>query len=150
MDMFQLLTDDHAKIKNGLQQLIKTDGKPLDRDQLSRVCNELLIHMQMEEEYMYPVLEKRDEMIDLIEEAYSEHQTIKDLIMKLEKENLEQKIVIRNLNSILETVVHHIKEEEGEVFPLVQKYCSQSGIKEMGERMSLFKKEKSATHRVSR
>lgn len=59
--------------------------------------------------------------IDLVDEAEVEHGTLKQLIADIEDMGLEDELFDAKVKVLGEDVKHHVKEEEGEIFPAVKK-----------------------------
>ena len=77
--------------------------------------------MELEEKYLYPVMEKLDDTEVDAKEAELEHaeakKAIKDILAdKLDDTELKVKIELLSLE-----IEHHVKEEENEFFPKIRK-----------------------------
>jgi hypothetical protein len=84
-----------------------------------RVCDELEVHTQIEEELFYPAARSAlagKEGEDLIDEAEVEHASAKQLIAELRGLQPEDPKFKAHFTVLSEYVKHHIKEEEGEMF----------------------------------
>lgn len=124
-DAIAMLMDDHKKVKKMFKDFegIK-DGDDTDKSELvARICEELTLHMQIEEELFYPAardaLSEDDE--DLLDEADVEHNGAKELIAQLEgmepgDDHYDAKVTVLG-----EYIEHHVKEEENEMFPKLKK-----------------------------
>lgn len=134
-DALQLLMDDHKEVKSLYERFQKLGDKDAEEKQdiVERTCKFLKAHTQLEEELFYP--EVRDKIKDplLIEEAAVEHQSAKDLIARLETENLGDEKRDAVFTVLCEYVQHHVQEEEKELFPQVRK--TDVDLKALGEDM---------------
>ena len=93
-------------------------------DSSAPVPEALTVHAQVEEEIFYPavrkVLDEDDQ--DLLDEADVEHGSIKQLVADVERaspaddDHYDAKVTV-----IWEYVKHHVREEEKELFPKVQR-----------------------------
>jgi hemerythrin superfamily protein len=106
-----------------------------------RICGELTVHAQVEEELFYPWLRENldDDEMELVEEAQVEHQTAKDLIAQIEggaqiDESYDAKVKVLG-----EYIRHHVEEEEGEIFPAVS--SEKEALDELGQEMMARKLE---------
>ncbi|HEX5126421.1 MAG TPA: hemerythrin domain-containing protein, partial [Rhodocyclaceae bacterium] len=108
-----------------------------------RVCAALTAHAQLEEEIFYPGVKEHIKEGDLIDEAEVEHQSMKDLIAKLESGSLDEDKSDATFTVLCEYVLHHVKEEEGKLFPQVKK-AREIDLDAMGEEMARRKAELSA------
>ena len=85
-DAVALLTADHDRVKKLFKQFEKMKGGDTDEktDLVRRVCAELTIHAQIEEEIIYPSIRDVIDDDDLMDEAEVEHASAKELIAQLE------------------------------------------------------------------
>jgi len=139
-DGVQLLKADHREVEKLFSQFEKARGDEQKLQIARQICMELRIHTQIEEEIFYPT--SRDFLKDdeIVNEAVVEHQAAKDLIDEIEAmddpsdEMFEAKVTV-----LQEQIEHHVREEEKEYFPQVQK--SDMDLKAIGEQMALRKQE---------
>ena len=86
-DAITLLKEDHAKVSKMFEQYDKLGDKAQAKklELCRKICTELKIHTQIEEEIFYPAtraaLPKED---DLLDEAQVEHDGAKKLIAELD------------------------------------------------------------------
>jgi hemerythrin superfamily protein len=119
-DAIAMLTADHKKVKGLFSQFdkLKEDGSDEDKAGLvSTICNELKIHTAIEEEIFYPAVRKAIDDADLMDEALVEHAGAKDLIAQLEGMDTDDDLYDAKVTVLGEQINHHVKEEEGEMFP---------------------------------
>ena len=64
---------------------------------------------------------EEEEVEDLLNEAEVEHDTVRELIEKLEGMNWEDEKLDAHFTVLTEYVKHHVQEEEQEMFPKVKK-----------------------------
>jgi iron-sulfur cluster repair protein YtfE (RIC family) len=119
----ELLIDDHKQVKKHFREFEKLDleqDPQAVRELVTRVCDELEVHAQVEEELFYPAareaLEKKSEA-DMIDEAEVEHASLKRLIAEIRAMSLQDPKFKATVTVLSEYVKHHVKEEEGEMFP---------------------------------
>lgn len=116
-----LLKRDHHEVTELFEQYETAwkDGDTRSRQILAaEICNALNIHAQIEEEIFYPAI-RRDvtEAKDLIDEAAVEHQSLKDIIQRLEAAPVKDPLFDAGVKVLSEYVKHHVREEENEIFP---------------------------------
>ena len=89
----------------------------------AQICDALTIHATIEELVFYPAARRAlgdEEGKDLIDEAAVEHQTLKDIIARLESAPASDPLFDAGVKVLSEYVKHHVKEEENELFPKVR------------------------------
>lgn len=112
-----LLKKDHDAVKKLFDRFEKaeeSEAKDIVRD----ACRELKVHAKIEEELFYPALRQKMEDEDgLLDEADEEHHEAKILVAELELMSGDEDNFCAKFEVLAENVRHHIKEEEGELFP---------------------------------
>lgn len=116
------LMDDHRKVKQMFRQFESEKDQGKRMDLVASACTELTIHAKIEEELFYPFLRDQspDVFGDLLNEALVEHASGKELISQLKDSTPDDDELYEAKFTVLgEYMNHHIKEEEGELFPKV-------------------------------
>ena len=137
-DAIALLRTDHQNVSKMFDQFEKTRSSERKKAIADKICAELTVHAQIEEEIFYPAARGAIREKDLIAEATVEHQSAKDLIAQIEGggsgEMWEAKVKVLG-----EYIKHHVKEEQNELFAQVRK--TKLDTKALGEQMQARKKE---------
>jgi hemerythrin superfamily protein len=123
-DAIAMLMADHKKVKKLFSEFDKLKEEGSDEDKsaiVNQICNELKIHTQLEEGIFYPAVRKAIDDGDLMDEALVEHAGAKDLIAQLEDASPDDDLYDAKVTVLGEQIQHHVKEEEGEMFPKVKK-----------------------------
>jgi len=100
------------------------------------ICQALTVHAHVEEELFYPALRGRIEG-DLLDEAEVEHESLKQLIAKLDGAQESDDLFDAQVKVLKEYVQHHVKEEEHEMFPKAKH--TTLDLEELGDRMEALK-----------
>jgi hemerythrin superfamily protein len=116
-----LLTADHARVKKLFQQY-EAAGHRAHRKKrgiAEEVLAELEVHTTLEEELFYPAVKQKTarDGKDLVAEAVEEHHVVTTLMAELKDLDLTDERYEAKFKVLMETVNHHIEEEEGEMFP---------------------------------
>ena len=141
--LIKLLKADHDKVKALFDEFEKLHEKKNSNDKkaeiVKQICEELTLHALAEEAIVYPVARESIQDTDLMDEADVEHAGAKQLIKELEKMNPEDSHYDAKVTVLREYIEHHVKEEEGTMFPGLEK----SGIdgEEMAEEIIQFKED---------
>ncbi len=123
-DAIHVLKEDHRHVKHLFEQFKATDDRRAKAILAREAMLELKIHTTVEEELFYPAVRKvmrkalgQDETVDLMDEADEEHHVAKLLIAELETMKASDDHWEAKFTVLAENVLHHIREEEGEMFP---------------------------------
>lgn len=110
-DALKLLAQDHREVEDLFEQFEKASGEGRKEKLARRICTELKIHAQIEEEIFYPAIRGKVEDDDL-NEAYVEHDGAKVLINDIEAGDPSDEFYEAKVKVLKEEIEHHIKEEE--------------------------------------
>jgi len=122
-DAITILKDDHKVVKALFDQFEKSESRRERAKIVAQAIMELKIHATIEEEIFYPMARKalkkplgKAEEGSMMDEADEAHHVAKLLIAELDlmqpsDDHWEAKFTV-----LAENIVHHIKEEEGEMF----------------------------------
>jgi hemerythrin superfamily protein len=123
-DAIAVLMADHKKVKKLFSDFDKLKEKGSDEEKsaiVDQICNELKIHTEIEEEIFYPAVRSAIDQPDLMDEALVEHAGAKELIAQLEDSSPDEELFDAKVTVLGEQIAHHVKEEEGSMFPKAQK-----------------------------
>jgi hemerythrin superfamily protein len=136
-DAIALLKADHALVQGLFDRFEKARGDDRKRALAEKICQELRVHTQIEEEIFYPAAREvlRDE--DLMDEAEVEHAGAKDLIGQIESSSPGAELYDAKVTVLGEYIKHHVKEEHEEMFPKLRK--TKLDMQALGERLQARK-----------
>ena len=139
-----LLKQDHREVEllfKEFEQLHEQGEDAATEPVIQTACNELKIHDKLETEIFYPAIRAQagEDETDLLDEAEVEHDTVRDLIQKLDGMDAGDDKKHAHFTVLMEYVKHHVKEEEKEMFPKLRKM--DIDFRELGERMKERKAE---------
>lgn len=123
-DAIAMLMADHKKVKKLFSDFDKLKDEGSDEDKsaiVEQICNALEIHTELEEEIFYPAVRKAIDDSDLMDEALVEHAGAKELIAQLEDATPDDDLYDAKVTVLGEQIDHHVKEEEGQMFPKAKK-----------------------------
>jgi len=121
-DACDLLDADHIAVKHlfvEYARLAMADpSSSAEREALAqRICAELTVHAQIEEEIFYPALREAVGADDLLDEAQAEHQQAKALIARIQSLESAGAEMDELVSQLARAVEHHVKEERDRLFP---------------------------------
>lgn len=141
-DAIKLLKTDHKEVA---ELVDKYENGRLSKDRKTavakQICLALTVHAQIEEEIFYPAAREATRGgEDLLDEAEVEHGSIKELVAAIENASPDDdELFDARVKVLSEYVKHHVKEEEGQLFPKVRK--SDMDLAEIGEQLATRKQE---------
>ena len=141
-DAVALLKQDHHEVQvlfDQYDELAEADDTPDEQKQqlAEQICAMLTVHAQIEEEIFYPAARESLDEPDLIDEANVEHATAKDLIAQIQDGSPDEELYDAKVKVLGEYIRHHVKEEEGEMFPKLKK----ADMDDLGTQMAQRKEE---------
>jgi len=135
-DAVTLLKQDHRTVEALFSEFEEAD-EGQQSSIAARICQLLTVHATIEEEILYPAAKQafeEDEDDDLVNEAEVEHSTAKELISKVEGMTPEDEHFRATVKVLSEYIKHHVKEEEGELFPKLKQ--TELDLKDMGTQLT--------------
>src|SRR6185503_2235927 len=127
MDALTLLRDDHRSVAQLFKRFESAgdNARAEKRRIVDRIIEELSMHAAIE---------------DIVLESLEEHHIVKWTLSELDgldptEERFDAKVTV-----LIESVRHHVKEEETEFFPKVRKAMSRAALNDLGEALATAKK----------
>lgn len=123
-DACELLDADHIAVKHLFVEYARLAMAPAapaapGRHAIAlKICDELTVHAQIEEEIFYPALrEALPEHGDVLDEAEEEHAQAKALIARIREAGQADAALDELVAELNRAIEHHVKEERDEIFP---------------------------------
>ncbi|HYG94813.1 MAG TPA: hemerythrin domain-containing protein [Nocardioides sp.] len=142
-DAIVLLKQDHKEIRRLFREFQQAGENATARKGklVDQIIEALTVHTYIENEVMYPrVRELLPELEDDVLESYEEHHVADVLVielagMKPDAERFDAKTTV-----LIESVTHHIEEEEQDWFPKVREGLGRKALQEIGAEMEAARK----------
>ncbi len=112
-----ILREDHKKVKGLFEEFEHAEDAKAKQRIVETAVAELEVHSKLEEELIYPEIRAEIADDDLMDEALEEHHVVHGLIGELKKMKPSDERYDAKFTVLAESVRHHIKEEESEMFP---------------------------------
>lgn len=141
MDIYTLLKQDHKKVNELFEKILFATDLDDKEDFFDEVVDEILVHTETEEKTFYTFLAKQTGLKEIIEHARNEHKVVSKLIDQIRKMSAEDDDWIKMVKKLKETIEHHVKEEEGEIFRKAKEVMDKNKAIELAEEMQQLKKE---------
>jgi hemerythrin superfamily protein len=141
VDALALLKKDHDQVKKLLKDLDDTTDRAIKtrQDLFERLKFSLTVHEQMEEAVLYPALKEHAETKEIVLEAYQEHDVVNTILGELEQTPFDDETWHAKLTVMRENLLHHIQEEEDEMFGQVRRLFDKATLESLGEQMRTIK-----------
>jgi hemerythrin-like domain-containing protein len=142
MDGFELLKQDHDRVKRLCDELDEANTSERRRQLFAEIDGEIKLHEQCEEKVLYPALRNHPKLKDIVLEGYQEHHVVDLIVGELRNLDPSDEAWPAKAKVMHENLEHHIEEEEGKMFPKARKELSKSEIEELGRQMQAIKDQK--------
>jgi iron-sulfur cluster repair protein YtfE (RIC family) len=130
------LKEDHRRVDR-LFKKVKDAPKGEHPALFKQIKAELDVHAHIEETVFYPVLEAKGdkELKDITREGIEEHRQVKMFLKELDGMSAGNKQFEAKLKVLMEDIEHHVKEEEDEMFPMVEDQFTTAAQEKMGAQL---------------
>jgi hemerythrin superfamily protein len=141
MDAITLLKQDHKTVEKLFKQFEKATQPAQQRKLAREVVKELSVHAAIEEMVFYPAVRDRVPAAeDTVLESLEEHHIVKWVLSELEDMKPDHERFKAKMTVLIESVRHHVKEEESELFPEVRTTIKRKELAELGDALEKAKK----------
>ena len=141
-DAIVMLREDHTKLRALFREFSASGTTDARKATVVRsIIEQLTVHTYLENEVMYPEVRRLlPDLEDDILESYEEHHVADVLLMELDRldpgdERFEAKTTV-----LIESVTHHMDEEEQDWFPKVREGLGRKALQDLGEQLLAAKK----------
>ena len=144
MNVLKLLKRDHSSVKTLFNKFSRTGRSSHDKrtELFEQIRRELQIHSRAEEEIFYPALKAVNgpESRKLVSEALKEHKQVDELLTQISRLKPADKNFDEKMETLFESVDHHVEEEEGEIFQFAGEKFSDEQLEDIGGQIEERKK----------
>lgn len=133
--IFARLKEDHDKHRTMLDLIDKTQGDSEGRRELfGRFKTEVIAHAAAEEETLYATMLADPDLRDKSQHSVAEHKELEDYLEELEEMDYSSTGWLARFRTMKDRYLHHIEEEENEMFIAAAKGLSEKTEKELAEK----------------
>ena len=142
-DAIALLKNDHREVRALFEQFEALTPRAVKKAEQvrDRIVKALSVHAAIEERVLYPV------MIELVPDAEAdvleglqEHALAEQLLAQVAGMNVEDRWFHPKMKVLMESVEHHIKEEEKDLFPQLRKALTKSDLLNLADELRVARK----------
>ena len=135
-DAIVLLKNDHKELRKVFRDFEKATGEQRKQNLVDRMIELLTVHTYLENECMYPEVRKlMPEIESDILESFEEHHVADLLVAELAVMSPNNDHFTAKTTVLIESVEHHMEEEEGVWFPKVREGLGRKQLQDLGARM---------------
>ncbi len=138
-DAIVMLKADHKEIRRLFKEFQQAgpDAKARKGKLVDQILEALTVHTYLENEAMYPMTRKLlPDLEQDVLESYEEHHVADLLCAELAAMDPDDERFDAKTTVLIESVTHHIDEEEQEWFPKVREGLGRKQLQEIGARMA--------------
>jgi hemerythrin superfamily protein len=142
MDAIALLRNDHRSVERLFKQFEKAGPRAhaTRRKLADKIVEELAVHAAIEEQVFYPAIrETVPSTEDDVLESLEEHHIVKWTLAELESMDPEHERFVPKMTVLIESVRHHVEEEEGTLFPEVREALTRRQLADLGDDLAKAK-----------
>jgi len=147
-DPIALLESDHRRFEDLMKKGEETTERAVKGRTalLDTLTAALDVHELIEEKILYPALKPHADTRDIVLEGFQEHHVADVLVKELHQVAKDDEQWGAKFKVLQESLEHHIKEEEGAMFPGARKVLSAAELKALGARMRKLKTREERRH----
>jgi len=147
-DPVAMLKQDHKEVSAMLKTLADSRPGARRRTTVEKLTAALTLHMEFEEQRIYPlVAEEVDE--ESAEEATIEHELARGGLEEVTR-LVDEPGFGAAVAMLTAGIRHHVKEEEGEMFPSLKQHLDRQVLRELGDELAATKSAQRRGRRSSR
>lgn len=134
MDIYERLKQDHNRQRDLCAKIKETNGDSPERRALwDKLKLELEAHAAAEEQVFYAALMKRPDATEDARHSVAEHQDMTQMIEALDAMDMSNSGWLNKFNALAHDVIHHVDEEEADVFPVSKDNIADKRADVMGD-----------------
>jgi hemerythrin-like domain-containing protein len=138
-DAIVMLKEDHTRVRKLFREFerLRDGARGPKREIVNKILEGLTVHTYLENEVMYPEVRRLvPDLEDDVLESYEEHHVADVLCFELAGMEPDDERFDAKTTVLIESVSHHIEEEEKEWFPKVRQAVGRKQLQELGARMA--------------
>src|SRR3954465_6835887 len=122
----QFIQTNPAKALELFSRLLDTSDKAIKTRErlLGELKEELELAVTLEEQHLFPVLKKRRETKDLVQEALSDNKQTRKLLTELEHTAKDDEVFLAKVAELRKAFQQHVRDEKKQLLPAVLKALS--------------------------
>ena len=135
MNAIKLLKQQHREVEALFKQLEKARTADSRQKTFDQIADKLAVHAAIEEKHFYPSV-NRKATEEMLLEAVEEHLGVKRVIADMLDLEADDPTFEAKAKVLKDLVEHHVEEEEGTLFPKVEKLVKADELSAIGDEMA--------------
>ncbi len=149
MNAIELLKEDHNELRSIFGKYKASDSDSEKHKLFKQIKEKLDVHTHIEEIVFYPKIKEHEELEDITLEGIEEHHLADVFVREISALSDESEKFDPKMDVLIESVEHHLQEEEGKMFPKVEENFSDSELQKLGKQMEEEEKNFKKSHSAS-
>jgi hemerythrin superfamily protein len=133
VDAIKFLKQQHDEVEDLFEEFENSESDDEKLSLFEQIADDLAIHATIEERWFYPTVRAK-QTEEQLEEAYDEHLEVKRLLLdcmsSTDEPGFDGKVA-----ALKGAVLHHVEEEENEMFPEVKKLFEKDALEALGQQL---------------
>ncbi|MBD2460882.1 hemerythrin domain-containing protein [Oscillatoria sp. FACHB-1407] len=138
-DILSLIEADHRTAEKIFAEAEGAKGAKKMQECFDQLYKELNLHAYAEELVFYPAMQDHEETQEYIEEAEEEHNSVKILLEEMKSLEIGGSEFKTRMMHLKESIMHHVEEEESEIFEAVRGCMGEEELMELGQEFQAAK-----------
>jgi len=131
MNAIEMLKQEHRAVENLFDLFEAAESAEARRDAFNQIADALAMHATIEEKHFYPTV-KQQETEGILVESVEDHLIVKRSIAELLQMDPADAGFGAKVKELREDVDEHVAEEEGELFPRVERLFDDAALERLG------------------
>jgi hemerythrin superfamily protein len=143
-DIIAQLKQDHKEVKALFEEFENLGARAVEqRKKLgTKITSALATHSEIEKNILYPAFKARAEDHDELEqvlEAFEEHALVDRLVAEIQNLDAKNETYEAKVKTLMDLVLHHVKEEEGQMFPAARQLFEKDELVAMAQEAESYR-----------
>ena len=136
MELPTVIRSDHREISNLLREVQSTDRKQSHKRKslAKQVAESFAVHIQLEEQVVYPVAEQQAGAKDAVLKANEEHTLLKQLLEQVRSMDPQEEAFDAKVSVLAELTETHVRHEEEAIVAPVKQALTRGQLSQLAER----------------
>lgn len=132
-DILSLIETDHREVEELFNQLESNKDARKAQKLFEQIYQEMSLHAHAEETAFYPAMREYKQTEKFLADAEEEHNSVKILLEQMKVLKPKDSEFQEKFTELKEAMLHHIEEEENEIFTAVRKCMEEEQLQNLAK-----------------